>query len=754
MMQNKYVRLIKEGVNNWNSWRKKNPEEIPDLYGVNLCFFNLTAANFTKTNLWEANMNKARLKNANFRGADLCFANLNGTDLNGVDLGGANLTEADLTGAKITNANLRNANLWGAKLKDAKISYADLSGANLSEADLTMSHLDRLKLRGTNFSDAKLRSSVIRNTDFFSTDLTRSDFTDSTIAWCGFSNMDFRTVKGLDSIIHNGPSSVGIDSILRSSGAIPKSFLLGAGVPDEFVMQMDAIAGSTLEFQSFVLSFSDRDRDFAHKLHKDLTEAGIRCWNFTEEFKTPEQIRKTIHFFDKVLLVMSESSMASNWLKAEIGEAFSEENKRNRSMLFPVCLDKKIMRLDEKWAQELRSSRLLINFEEWENAGRYAASFNQLLKDISRYASRPKSVFPASISLQSTAETVATEAFFTVISKKQCKVYQVGDQLKFDGKTFTPPKDKGLCLSLLEAMNNAHQKCTNDKDSGFVFKCAGCEGMISLACAPEKKQDKKDAETPASSKKTTARSNTMVKLLSSFSLFQTLDKKDIRNLVSFLKVKKFDKKSIVIKKGQPGKNLYIVASGKVAVLGEGGITIAVMGKGEVFGEMSLLTGKPAGATIEVLEASTVLSLAAADFWNMLDNHNSLQMYFTRLLAQRLAEIHKVRSQEFKSGMHGKLSEMPPAELLQTMHVNQKTCVLIFDELSQGKARLCFREGELISAIYKDKVDQDAFNFLLREKTGRFILTNELKKSEKTARRVGDFMGLLMAGVQKIDEGET
>ena len=34
---------------------------------------------------------------------------------------------------------------------------------------------------------------------------------------------------------HNGPSTIGVDTIYRSQGKIPEAFLRGAGLPDEFI---------------------------------------------------------------------------------------------------------------------------------------------------------------------------------------------------------------------------------------------------------------------------------------------------------------------------------------------------------------------------------------------------------------------------------------------------------------------------------------------------------------------------------------
>ena len=131
---------------------------------------------------------------------------------------------------------------------------------------------------------------------------------------------------------------------------------------------------------------------------------------------------------------------------------------------------------------------------------------------------------------------------------------------------------------------------------------------------------------------------------------------------------------------------------------------------------------------------------------------SLQMYFARLLAQRLAKTNVERLEEFSSGMIGKLSENPPSELFQTLNLNHKTGILTLT-LSNGIADLMFREGALISSRYGNKEGKDAFFEILKEKDGRFKFTPGLSPQKMKAPVMGDFMWLLMEGVRRIDEGE-
>ena len=78
-----HLLLLRQGVEIWNQWRKKNPTIKPYLREAVLRRMDLSGAN---------------LREANLRKADLSGSKLVGTDLRGADLFGASLVGADLSG--------------------------------------------------------------------------------------------------------------------------------------------------------------------------------------------------------------------------------------------------------------------------------------------------------------------------------------------------------------------------------------------------------------------------------------------------------------------------------------------------------------------------------------------------------------------------------------------------------------------------------------------------------------------------------
>jgi uncharacterized protein YjbI with pentapeptide repeats len=224
-----HIARLREGVESWNRWRRDHPEVSPQL----------SYEDFDQLDMRGANLVGSKLVRTHFSIES--------------DLTGANLDRADLTGASLFAVTLAKATLRGADLSGAYLHVANLSGADLREANLTFADLSFASLSGANLARAR----TFRTT---------------------FGENDLSTVEGLETVVHKGPSSVGIDTIYRSKGKIPESFLRGCGVPDDFIAYAKSFGINPVEFYSCFISYSTRDQGFADRLYADLQSKGVRCW--------------------------------------------------------------------------------------------------------------------------------------------------------------------------------------------------------------------------------------------------------------------------------------------------------------------------------------------------------------------------------------------------------------------------------------------------------------------------------------------
>ena len=185
MANEEHLKILKQGVEQWNKWRLENATR-PDLGGAELFNANLSGTNLSRADLSGTSLSDANLSRANLSDAKLSGANLSGANLSRVNLSGANLRRANPIGANLSDAKLIGADLSGAYLSGANLSGANLSGANLNDASLSDANLLR-----ANLSKAKLRGAILADVDLRGANLTSADLTDADLSYTVLVETDF-----------------------------------------------------------------------------------------------------------------------------------------------------------------------------------------------------------------------------------------------------------------------------------------------------------------------------------------------------------------------------------------------------------------------------------------------------------------------------------------------------------------------------------------------------------------------------------
>ncbi|GAC1387103.1 MAG: pentapeptide repeat-containing protein [Ktedonobacteraceae bacterium] len=195
MANQQHLALLKQGVEEWNEWRKQHPEEQPALSGADLRGMNLACANLDGANLHRANLRSANLHMAYLDSSDLTGANLIEADLHFAQMQNANLTRANLRKANLHNVNLEHAHLDEAKLYAVNFSRAHLNGAHLHGSDLRKTHLHEADLREADLSEADVREATLRNADLSGAHLFSANFIDADLRGATLRNADLRQSK-------------------------------------------------------------------------------------------------------------------------------------------------------------------------------------------------------------------------------------------------------------------------------------------------------------------------------------------------------------------------------------------------------------------------------------------------------------------------------------------------------------------------------------------------------------------------------
>jgi hypothetical protein len=96
------------------------------------------------------------------------------------------------------------------------------------------------------------------------------------------------------------------------------------------------------QFQTVFISHSHRDHDLVARLNLALRERGIRTWFSQDDLdagtKIHEAVFEAIASFDRLIVVLSESSIRSQWVIAEMQRAMRRQREEKRDILFPVSL--------------------------------------------------------------------------------------------------------------------------------------------------------------------------------------------------------------------------------------------------------------------------------------------------------------------------------------------------------------------------------------------------------------------------------
>jgi uncharacterized protein YjbI with pentapeptide repeats len=370
------------------------------LSGADLGEADLSEADLNSTDLGGANLGRARLSRADLRGADLGRADLSEADLGEVQLGWAYLDDANLSEANLHGANLSGALFHRADLSRADLSDADLGKADLSEANLGGARLSRANLHGADLSRANLREADLglahlRDANLRDAHLRDASIIGAIVGWTTFGQVDLSSVRGLETLRHDGPSTIGIDTLYRSGGNIPEAFLRGAGVPDTFVVFARSLVAQPLDRSACFISYSSQDQEFAERLCADLRVQGVRCWFAPEDLKVDDRFRDEIEHairaHDKLLLILSEHSVRSQWVEREAVTAMEREDRLNAqaasdalraTLLFPLRLDDAVLKAEPAWAGDIRRTRHIGDFTGWKDHDIYTSVFQRLLHDL------------------------------------------------------------------------------------------------------------------------------------------------------------------------------------------------------------------------------------------------------------------------------------------------------------------------------------------------------------------------------------
>ena len=190
-------------------------------------------------------------------------------------------------------------------------------------------------------------------------------------------------------------------------------------------------------------------------------------------------------------------------------------------------------------------------------------------------------------------------------------------------------------------------------------------------------------------------------ILETVELFSGVSHDVLDELLRLMKEVSFKKNTQVISQGEKSRSLFIVTEGRLKVFAndeDGSQTIfTFLGKGDFFGELSLLDSAPRSASVVTVDDCKLLTLSPQDFNQVLEQHPKMSIPLLTALTTRIRQMDETICNLTSRDIYGRLvqilykeSEPNPDGTFTTQRITH-----------QDLAEMIGSSREMVSRILKD-----------------------------------------------------
>jgi CRP/FNR family transcriptional regulator len=162
----------------------------------------------------------------------------------------------------------------------------------------------------------------------------------------------------------------------------------------------------------------------------------------------------------------------------------------------------------------------------------------------------------------------------------------------------------------------------------------------------------------------------VVELLGRVPAFFTLEPSDLERIAGVAVPRSFEPGQVVFREGDSSDTCYVVREGRARAIrthGDGRtITLATFGPGDIFGELAMFEDERRSATVEAIEAISVVGVLGPDMRRLMKEHPEISARLVIALGRRLRETNERLSrqsfQTVQSRVASVLSEIVAAEI--------------------------------------------------------------------------------------------
>lgn len=153
-------------------------------------------------------------------------------------------------------------------------------------------------------------------------------------------------------------------------------------------------------------------------------------------------------------------------------------------------------------------------------------------------------------------------------------------------------------------------------------------------------------------------------------IFSALTESDVIKIIDSSEFISFNKKAVIVKQNEASGHVYFILSGYVKVTRGGNLSVkssvddrrvkrrkeialAVLGPGDVIGELATLTDLQRSASIVSISPCELLKIDNATFLKCVNDHPSVAMYVLKHLAKRLVTAD-LQIELFRAGVEARV----------------------------------------------------------------------------------------------------
>ena len=245
-----------------------------------------------------------------------------------------------------------------------------------------------------------------------------------------------------------------------------------------------------------------------------------------------------------------------------------------------------------------------------------------------------------------------------------------------------------------------------------------------------------------------------------FSYCKKFDPKNFQAILGEGQLVRFKAGDTIYHQGERSDAFYAINEGSVEIIvageqGENPIPIAYMTKGDIFGEMGLLTGMPRNGTARVPDSAVVLKFSRGGFERLIFGVPSFAFYIACLLARRLQQTTvQLHFYSNTRELAGSLDFFDLPTIFQTISLSQQHGVMDVRQVTgELLGQFVFAFGKPIQAGYRHLGGFDAlFDFFQAPPQATFSFASLPQPPEvESPIEIRDVNEMLMEALRQRDE---